>query len=583
MTETPTAERSPQPSLIEEVVGYWRQWPGKTVWFSLIAAWILLYQFLGNSTFGYIDTGSLFGWMNYAYYHEPDDQHGYLIPLVILVLFWWKRDELMQAIGRPWWPALGLVGLALGLHLIAYLIQQTRISIFAFYLGLYALMGVVWGRRFMVASFFPMVLCVFAVPIATVSQSITYPLRILVTQISVAIGHGILGMPIWREGSQIVSSEAGPMYDVAPACSGIRSLTVLGAITMIYAFVAFRKPWKRLVILLAAFPLAVAGNVARVSTLLVLGDVFGKAQAMQMEQYLGLVTFVVALGCLLLLGRWLRNDNSPALPQNTATAAALWDFKYWAPLTAALILMAATVFVLTRIGVGQRLGKPGVALAANGAGDRTQGILLPREVLDYSSRTAEVTALELSWLPKDTIFGRRLYDSAKDKTGVQLSVVLMGTDRTSLHKPEYCLDGQGWKVEKSEKVVVPIGYPHPYDLRVMKLTTAVRMIPDDKGVLQPWRGIYTYWYVSENELTPSHEERMWWLARDLIRTGVLQRWAHVSYFTACLPGQEEATFNHLKDFIAASVPEFQLATGPRSVVRSTTAALSGENAAKGKN
>jgi len=39
---------------------------------------------------------------------------------------------------------------------------------------------------------------------------------------------------------------------------------------------------------------------------------------------------------------------------------------------------------------------------------------------------------------------------------------------------------------------------------------------------------------------------------------VLQRWAYVSYFTACLPGQEDATFARMKALITASVPEIQL-------------------------
>jgi hypothetical protein len=47
-------------------------------------------------------------------------------------------------------------------------------------------------------------------------------------------------------------------------------------------------------------------------------------------------------------------------------------------------------------------------------------------------------------------------------------------------------------------------------------------------------------------------------ALHLLRTGVLQRWAYVSYFSACEPGQEDATFARMEKLIAASVPEFQL-------------------------
>jgi hypothetical protein len=51
---------------------------------------------------------------------------------------------------------------------------------------------------------------------------------------------------------------------------------------------------------------------------------------------------------------------------------------------------------------------------------------------------------------------------------------------------------------------------------------------------------------------------MWWMARDLLRTGVLQRWAMISYFAVCAPGQEAATFERLKELIRASAPDVQL-------------------------
>jgi hypothetical protein len=50
----------------------------------------------------------------------------------------------------------------------------------------------------------------------------------------------------------------------------------------------------------------------------------------------------------------------------------------------------------------------------------------------------------------------------------------------------------------------------------------------------------------------------WSSVFNCIRHGIRQRWAYVSYFTACLPGQEDATVARIKALIAASVPEFQL-------------------------
>ena len=46
-------------------------------------------------------------------------------------------------------------------------------------------------------------------------------------------------------------------------------------------------------------------------------------------------------------------------------------------------------------------------------------------------------------------------------------------------------------------------------------------------------------------------------------TGVLQRWAYISYFTVCAPGEEDATFERMEKLIAASVPEYQLPPAKR--------------------
>jgi hypothetical protein len=133
----------------------------------------------------------------------------------------------------------------------------------------------------------------------------------------------------------------------------------------------------------------------------------------------------------------------------------------------------------------------------------------------------------------------------------------MGLDRTSIHKPEFCLPGQGWRIFNKAVVKIPIQATPPYDMTVAKWLVSNTVQTRD-GQKKPVVGLYVFWFVADNEQTVSHAERIWWLARDLLRTGVLQRWAYVSYFTICEPGQEEATFERVKQLIAVSVPEFQL-------------------------
>jgi exosortase len=311
MSEEPKRKPSALDGFRQEVFDFWQRLPDKPLFFGMLGAWIALFHFLGNCVFGWIDTPSMFRWMYFVFDSSPDDEHGKLVPFVVLALLWWKRKELMELPKQIWSPALGLVIFGLLLHIMGYLVQQTRVSIVGFFVGLYGLMGLVWGRNWLKATFFPMILFAFCVPIAVLSDPITNPLRALVAQISVAISDNVLAIPVLRRGTMIFHAEQMFQYDVAPACSGIRSLLSLLAVTTIYGFMNFSSWWKRLFMVLLAVPLAIFGNVLRITTVIIVAEAFGQNAGKQIEQKLGFVTFAVAIATLLLLGRWLREDSEP--------------------------------------------------------------------------------------------------------------------------------------------------------------------------------------------------------------------------------------------------------------------------------
>ncbi len=315
------AKVEPRPSLAQEftaeLILYWKQWPHKILFGCLFTAWVLLFDYFGNSTLGYMNTPSIFGWLEYCYYNSEDDSFGRWIPPMVIGLFWWKRQEMREAISGPWKGALPLLIAAIILHLAGYMIQQTRISMFGFLLGIYSLLGLTWGRKFMWASTFPMVLLVFCVPLNALAETITFPMRILITKLSVGAAHNILGIEVFRNGSQIMNAKGVAMYDVAPACSGIRSLVTLVALSSIYGFTSFKTGWKRGLIVLLSLPLAILGNWVRVTTVIVVGEAFGLEYGLMIEQKFGFITFAVALGLLLLVGSYLREDVAPqSTPKN---------------------------------------------------------------------------------------------------------------------------------------------------------------------------------------------------------------------------------------------------------------------------
>ena len=227
----------------------------------------------------------------------------------------------------------------------------------------------------------------------------------------------------------------------------------------------------------------------------------------------------------------------------------------WLILFVALALMAGTAVALTRLKANQKLGKPGVK-ATPIPGSVTMQIDLPERVLDFTSTNVPEPKVVLDYLPKDTSFVERYY-WAPDGFWATATIILMGADRTSIHRPDYCLPGQGWTIDSKTAVNIPIGGGHPYALPVMKWVIHNSYQASD-GRKQEVSGVYVFWFVADNQQTTDNFQRMWWLARDLLCTGVLQRWAYVSYFSICAPGQEEATFERMQKLIAATGPEYQV-------------------------
>jgi hypothetical protein len=169
----------------------------------------------------------------------------------------------------------------------------------------------------------------------------------------------------------------------------------------------------------------------------------------------------------------------------------------WILAVTALALMAGSGALLGRLQTHQKLGVPGLKSTPL-PGTLCRFVILPDKVLDWQAKWVEPDAVTTNTLPRDTSFGMRLYTAA-DGFQISLNAVLMGTDRTSIHKPQFCLVGQGWRIDRTEREVVPIGQPHPYDLPVAKLTCSKEVEQDGRRV--PYRGLYVYWFIADRALS----------------------------------------------------------------------------------
>jgi exosortase len=317
-------ENQPTDGILEEFrvefLDCWRRLPNKGFFFVLLAVWLGLFQALGNSTLGFIHSQSLLVWMWMAYHPSVsgDDGHGFVVPLLVLAILWWKRKELVSLPLRTWWPALFLVGCGLFLHVLGYAVQQPRISIIGLFTGVYGLTGLAWGPAWLRVSFFPFILFAFSVPLGTLSQPITFRLRLVVCEIVEAISH-LISIDILRNGTNLIDPTGHYQYDVAAACSGIRSLVATLGLSLVYGVISFRTWWKRGVLIASAIPLAVIGNVVRLLTIVIAAEIGGQQAGDYVHEggpggILSLLPYIPAFFGLLWLGHYLREREASEIP-----------------------------------------------------------------------------------------------------------------------------------------------------------------------------------------------------------------------------------------------------------------------------
>jgi exosortase len=315
MNGTPKSETSP--TYWQDAVACWQRLPNKVFFFTLLAAWLALFHFLGNSILGYVHSRSIFAWLNECY-NSPnpatDDGHGNLVPFVVLGLFWWKRNELLALPLRVWWPGMLILLAGSLMHVAGFVTQQPRASVAGMFVGIFGLMGMAWGWSFLRRSFFPFWLFIFSVPLAALMLPLTFPLRMLATWLTATVAN-LLTIPVVRIGTQMMSPDGKFQYDVAAACSGMRSLVAIFLLATVYGFVMFRSPGKRIFLMALALPLSVLGNFTRLMCIVVAAEMGGQSAGnfVHENSFFSLVPYVPAIAGLLLVGRWLEKKSKTDL------------------------------------------------------------------------------------------------------------------------------------------------------------------------------------------------------------------------------------------------------------------------------
>ena len=228
---------------------------------SLRSGWGLTQTIVIVGLVGFLYYGILSA-LGQQWWNDPDFSHGFFVPLFSGYLIWSRRDELSKIQIKPSWWGVPLIMFAAAVLIVGTMGAELFLSRTSFIFLLAGLVLLFTGWKMFKALLFPLLFLFLMVPIpAIIFNLITFPLQLLASEMAANI-LPFFGVPVLREGN-VINLPAMPL-EVAEACSGIRSLLSLETLALIYGYLMEKSIPRRIVLALAALPIAVFANAMRI-------------------------------------------------------------------------------------------------------------------------------------------------------------------------------------------------------------------------------------------------------------------------------------------------------------------------------
>jgi exosortase len=535
------------------------------------------------------------------WFGSGDWAHGMaVVPLAALLVFL-KRTELNTVPINGSWAGLFVLlvsaitywfGAIVDLQYIGYLSLQGFLAGFVLWI-----LGPTFFRKiFLIWAFIT-----FAWPFVFLDQYVGFPLRLLMSDAS-AHFLNLVGVPALKDGTAILSAPnpaAGLLtgqrfsVDVADPCSGLHSLFALTMVSGFYAILTLRRWWQVFLVTLVAVPLAIFGNLCRIVMLTAGAVLFGNTFAIGslenpswFHEAAGILVYVAALSGVFIVATLVKgvipfrshtrrrprpreellsstsdysgfdsfqpsashpnriededddeyeDERSSNSTKGTGTGALLWRS------IVGLLVVAGAGAIVTVSSTSHRAGVPGVKME------------LPDSIGDALGFDGNLDREHLL-LPADTEFAKKQYLSASP-TPVNCEIVLTGTERSSIHRAEACLLGQGWTLLGAEEVNVPVASGRAQRVKLLRLSK----VRDGQQLF----GYFLYWYVGADRITDDTLSRIFLSTWDQLTRGVNHRWAYVTVNSELAPSQsaseeaKRALVSRLVRFAADIIPIVQ--------------------------
>jgi len=231
--------------------------------------------------------------------------HGFFILLISGYMIFIIRPELKNISLRPanWGLLLLLAGIA-QLYIAKvgseFFLQRTSLILVLLGIALFLL-----GKAMTRMLLLPITYLLFMVPLpAIIWNKIAFPMQLYSSAITEKFIH-LFGIPVFREGN--VLHLAQTTLEVVDACSGLRSLVTMFALSAALAWFSRYATWKKWVLFLTAAPIAIFANIIRLTGTAGLASFYGEKVAQGfLHEFSGLFTFVFGLMLLVWTSKLLQ-------------------------------------------------------------------------------------------------------------------------------------------------------------------------------------------------------------------------------------------------------------------------------------
>jgi EpsI family protein len=386
--------------------------------------------------------------------------HGPLVPAVSLAVAIYIYSRVGAPAGRTRASSLlgwAVFGFFLLTHLLFTFASVTFASGFAL-LGVIAGVVIIWGGRPLLKAYaLPIALLFFMVPLPLAwIDGINFELKVFATKSALWLTMNVFSVPAVVDGSYVLLS---PDADGLPktlvienVCGGLRSIIALTYFAALFAALCRISGMWRWFLLLMAFPVAIACNVTRITSLIVAAHHLGTDAAGQhgwFHDLSGILVFALALAFMFLLesavmlvGRLLQRDWSDARLLgylNAITGDKGRTPRIMHPVVLVALILAAGMSLYL---FNQPEPEPMGSLA---------GEVLPTHVtLGDASYSSEELLLEDQVLAiletDDYIYRRFTSESGTGGRGFDLLIVFSKNNRRGTHSPELCIQGSGERI-----------------------------------------------------------------------------------------------------------------------------------------